>query len=69
MSKLKKQFFILFYIFIIFNSMLPNNNNNYQSLRYLNTIIPGIDKNYNNSNENTKKEYSFKLFEIIQDIF
>ncbi len=68
MSKLKKQFFILFYIFIIFNSMLPNNNN-YQSLRYLNTIIPGIDKNYNNSNENTKKEYSFKLFEIIQDIF
>lgn len=69
MSKLKKQFFVLFYVFIIFNSMLPNTDNT-KSLKNLNTIIPGINKHcekkYINEEE---KEYSFKLLELLKEIF
>lgn len=68
MSKLKKQFFVLLYVFIIFNSMLPNTDNT-KSLKNLNTIIPGINKQYEKTNSNDEKEYSFKLLELLKDIF
>ncbi len=69
MSKLKKQFFVLFYVFIIFNSMLPNSDNT-KSLKHLNTIIPGINKNYEKTQvDKEEKEYSFKLLELIKEIF
>lgn len=69
MSKLKKQFFVLFYVFIIFNSMLPNTDNT-KSLKNLNTIIPEINKHYGKTyNNEDEKEYSFKILELLKEMF
>lgn len=65
---IKKYFSIFIYVFIIFSTMLPNKNNT-SNLHELNSIIPGINKLYtNNLEQNINKEYSFKLFEILQNI-
>lgn len=66
---IKKYFTISIYVFIIFSSMLPNKNNTL-NLKELNTIIPGINKTYNKEyyNESKNTTYSFKLFEILQNI-
>ncbi len=63
MSKVKKQFFILFYIFLILNSMLPNSTN-IQKVKKLNTIMPVKLEN----KSNIKYNYSFKLFEIFDNL-
>lgn len=56
------------YVFIIFSSMLPNQNN-YTNLKELNTIIPGIDKTFSNDETVTIPKYSLKILEILQNIF
>ena len=66
---IKKNIFVYIYIFIIFSSMLPNKEN-INNLSDLNTIIPGINNlNHNNKSNNENIKYSFKLFEILQNIF
>lgn len=66
---LKKYFTISIYVFIIFSSMLPNRNNT-SNIHELNSIIPGINKTYNKNydTESQNTTYSFKLFEILQNI-
>lgn len=66
---IKKNIFVYIYIFIIFSSMLPNKEN-INNLSNLNTIIPGINNlNHNDKSNNENIKYSFKLFEILQNIF
>lgn len=65
---IRNYFTISIYVFIIFSSMLPNKNNT-SSLHELNTIIPGINKVYSDNDKHLdEKKYSFKLFEILQNI-
>ncbi len=66
---IKKYFTISIYVFIIFSSMLPNKDNTC-NLKELSSIIPGINKTYNKDYKNDLKNttYSFKLFEILQNI-
>lgn len=68
-KKIIRNYFTVFiYVFIIFSSMLPNKSNA-TSIHELNTIIPGINKVYNNNEKNSEeKKYTFKLLEIIQNI-
>ena len=56
------------YVFIIFSSMLPNQNN-YTNLQELNIIIRGIDKTFSNDETVTSPKYSLKTLEILQNIF
>ncbi len=66
---LRKYFTISIYVFIIFSSMLPNRDNT-SNINELNSIIPGINKLYNKDYDKESKNprYSFKLFEILQNI-
>lgn len=70
MKRMKKYFTVYLYVFIIFTSMLPNKENT-TKISELKTVFPNIDKIYNidKNNENPKIEYSFKLFEILENIF
>lgn len=66
---IKKHLLVYIYVFIIFSSMLPNKDN-IQNLTNLNTIVPGINnikKNDEKKEEETR--YTFKLFEILENIF
>ena len=70
MKRMKNYFMVYLYVFIIFTSMLPNKEN-ITKVSELKTIVPGIDKLYDkeHKNEEIEIEYSFKLFEIIKNIF
>lgn len=72
MKNLKKYMTIYLYVFIIFTSMLPTKEN-IVNISELKTIIPGIQNIYNNEKSDeeieSNKEYSFKILEIIQNIF
>lgn len=70
MKRMKNYFMVYLYVFIIFTSMLPTKEN-ITKVSELKTIIPGIDKLYDKEqkNEEIEIEYSFKLFEIIKNIF
>ena len=66
---INKHLIVYIYVFIIFSSMLPNKDN-IQNLTNLNTIVPGINnikKNDEKKEEETR--YTFKLFEILENIF
>ncbi len=66
---IKKNIFVYIYVFIIFSSMLPNKDN-INNISKLNTIIPGINRLSNDDEKNNNElKYSFKLFEIFQNIF
>ena len=66
---IKKNIFVYIYVFIIFSSMLPNKDN-INNISKLNTIIPGINRLSNDDKKNNEEvKYSFKLFEIFQNIF
>ncbi len=66
---IKKNIFVYIYVFIIFSSMLPNKDN-INNISKLNTIIPGINRLSNDDKKNNNElKYSFKLFEIFQNIF
>lgn len=72
MKNFKKYITIYLYVFIIFTSMLPTKEN-MVNLKELKTIIPGIQTLYNekNNTENNEQnnEYSFKILEILKNIF
>lgn len=66
---IKKNIFVYIYVFIIFSSMLPNKDN-INNISKLNTIIHGINRLSNDDKKNNNElKYSFKLFEIFQNIF
>ena len=66
---IKKNIFFFIFLFIIFSSMLPNKDN-INNISKLNTIIPGINRLSNDDKKNNNElKYSFKLFEIFQNIF
>ena len=66
---IKKNIFVYIYVFIIFSTMLPNKDN-INNISKLNTIIPGINRLSNDDKKNNNElKYSFKLFEIFQNIF
>ena len=66
---IKKNIFVYIYVFIIFSSMLPNKDN-INNISKLNTIITGINRLSNDDKKNNNElKYSFKLFEIFQNIF
>ena len=66
---IKKNIFVYIYVFIIFSSMVPNKDN-INNISKLNTIIPGINRLSNDDEKNNNElKYSFKLFEIFQNIF
>lgn len=71
MKKIKNCITVYLYVFIIFASMLPTKEN-ITKISELKTILPGIEKIYNNDSsikeDEEKKIYSFKLLEIIQNI-
>ena len=70
MKRIKNHFMVYLYVFIIFTSMLPTKEN-ITKVSELKTIISGINKLYDKEqkNEEIEIEYSFKLFEIIKNIF
>ena len=66
---IKKNIFVYIYVFIIFYSKIPNKDN-INNISKLNTIIPGINRLSNDDKKNNNElKYSFKLFEIFQNIF
>ncbi|MBO5476783.1 MAG: hypothetical protein J6A15_03395 [Clostridia bacterium] len=69
MKRIKNCFMVYLYVFIIFTSMLPNREN-MTKVSELKTIFPGIDKIYDKekNEEESQIKYSFKLFEILQNI-
>lgn len=70
MKRIRKYLTIYLYIFIIFTSTLPNKEN-ITKISEFKTVFPGIDKIYSKDSkkEENQIEYSFKLFEILENIF
>lgn len=70
MKRIKNYFTIYLYVFVIFTSMLPTKEN-MTKVSELKSVFPGIDKIYDKekNEEDFEIKYSFKLFEILENIF
>lgn len=70
MKRIKNYFTIYLYVFVIFTSMLPTKEN-MTKVSELKSVFPGIDKIYDKekNEEDLEIKYSFKLFEILENIF
>lgn len=69
MKKITENIKVSIYVLLIVSTMLPSSKNSSQISNFK-TIIPQIDKIYtSNANTENNAKYSFKILEILKDIF